>query len=58
MSEILITQVNKGTTLKSKSDKFENAIQSLLEGNISPFLISKHMFGRVLAEINHKLRKS
>lgn len=58
MSEILITQVNKATTLKSKLDKLENAIQSLLEGNISPFLISKHMFGRVLAEINHKLKIS
>lgn len=58
LSEILITQVNKATTLMSKLDKLENPIQSLLEGNISPFLISKHMFGRVLAEINHNLRKS
>lgn len=52
VSEILITQVHKAPTLKSKLDKLENAIQSLLEGNISPFLISKHMFGRFL------LRKS
>lgn len=44
VSEILITQVNKATTLNSKFDKLENAIQSLLKGNISPILISKHVW--------------
>lgn len=58
VSEILITPVNKATTRKSKLDKLENAIQSFLEVNISPFLISKHMFSRIIEEINHKLRKS
>lgn len=58
VSGILIIQANKATTLKSKLDTFENTIQSLLEGNISHFLVSRHQFGRVIAEINHKLRKS
>ncbi|XP_062603682.1 uncharacterized protein LOC134265486, partial [Saccostrea cucullata] len=58
VSEILINQVNQATLLRSKFTKLENAVENLLEGKISPFLIPKHILSKVISNIRHKLRKS
>ncbi|XP_062574148.1 uncharacterized protein LOC134235987 [Saccostrea cucullata] len=58
VSKILMSQVNRATLLRSDFDKLSAAIQSLLEGKITPFLIPKFLITRTLSNINFKLRKS
>ena len=53
--EILIYQA---TTLKTKFNKLEIAVESLLEEKFTIFLVQKHVLSQVIANIRQKLRKS
>ncbi|CAC5384224.1 unnamed protein product [Mytilus coruscus] len=55
----LLTEVtNKGNMLRSKVDQFESAVQSLVEGRISPFLLPKHTLTQALHKIQTILTNS
>ena len=41
LSEIRINQVSQATTLRTKVNKLESAVESLLEGKLTPFLDPK-----------------
>lgn len=58
VSEILINQVHQASSLRTNFAKLENAVGSLSEGKISPFLIPKHILAEVISSIRHKLRQS
>lgn len=57
-SEILVNQVNKVTVFKNRFDKLETSIQTLVEGKLSPFLISKTLLMHTIRQISSLLRKS
>ncbi|CAC5387891.1 unnamed protein product [Mytilus coruscus] len=57
ISQILITLTNNFNVLKSNLLQLQNAFQSLVEGQISPFLIPKHDFSRTLHHIQSTLNK-
>lgn len=57
-SEILVNQVNKVTVFKNRLDKLETSIQTLVEGKLSPFLISKTLLMHTIRQISSLLRKS
>ncbi|CAG2210083.1 unnamed protein product [Mytilus edulis] len=55
----LLTELtNKGNMLRSKVDQFQAAIQSLVEGRISPFLLPKHTLTLALHKIQTILTNS
>ena len=56
ISEVLLNQVNKVAVFKNKMDKLVAAIQTLVEGKLSPFLISKSIIGHTIIQINHYYR--
>lgn len=58
ISEVLLNQVNKVTVYKNKMNRLVAAVQTLIEGKLSPFLISKSTIGHTINQITHLLRKS
>lgn len=58
ISEVLLNQVNKVTVYKNKMNRLVAAVQNLIEGKLSPFLISKSTIGHTVNQINHLLRTS
>lgn len=58
ISEVLLNQVNKVTVYKNKMNRLVSAVQTLIEGKLSPFLISKSTIGHTLHQITGLLRKS
>ncbi|KAK3099326.1 hypothetical protein FSP39_002667 [Pinctada imbricata] len=58
MSDVLIQQVNKANILRSRLNKFENSIQSLVSGKITPHLISRSTLLSIIQQITKTLRKS
>ena len=51
ISEILINQVNQATTLKTKFNKLESAVESLLEGKLTSCFVPKQVLSEVIANI-------
>ena len=58
ISGILIKQVDKTNMLRSRLGKLELAVQSLVEGKITPFLIDRTVLSHVIRSIHSKLKKS
>lgn len=57
ISEVLLNQVNKVTVYKNTMNSLVAAVQTLIEGKLSPFFISKSTIGHTINQINHLLRK-
>lgn len=57
ISEVLSNQVNKVTVYTNKMNRLVAAVQTLIEGRLSPFLISKATIGHSIYQITHLLRK-
>ena len=57
MTQYLITLTNSYNTIRSNLVQLEHAIQSLVEGRISPFLIPKHALITILHQIQSILTK-
>ena len=50
ISEIRINQVSQAITRRTKF-KLESAVESLLEGALTPFLVPKHVLSEEIANI-------
>lgn len=58
ISKILINLTNQGNILRSKLDQFQTAVQSLVEGRISPLLLPKHTLTQALHKVQRILTDS
>ena len=57
ISEIRINQVSQAITLRTKF-KLESAVESLLEEELTPFFVPKHVLSKEIANIRYTLQKS
>lgn len=58
VSSLLIQQINEANVLRSNLDNLQSAIQNLIEGKLSPFLIPKQKLKSVIQDISKMLRTS
>lgn len=58
MSQMLVNITNKSNIIRHNLDKFVSAIQTLVEGRISPFLLPKHTIMHTVDKIKTILGKS
>ncbi|KAK3100591.1 hypothetical protein FSP39_022245 [Pinctada imbricata] len=57
VSSMLVQQVNEASEIRSNLANFLSAVQSLVEGKISPFLIPRSKFNAVIKSITKSLQK-
>ena len=58
ISSIILKQVDKANVLRSKFSNLEQAVQNLVDGRLTPYLIDSSTLTSVLHSINSKLRRS
>ena len=58
ISQVLITMTNQCNRLRSSLDKMQAAVQSLVEGRISPFLLPRHTLAQTLHKVQGILTHS
>ena len=58
ISSIILKQVDKTNILRSKLNKLELAVQSLVEGKLTPYLLSREILSDVLHNIKSRMSKS
>lgn len=58
ISQILISITNQGNILRSNLNQLQSAVQSLVEGRISPYLLPKHALTQALHKVQTILTNS
>ena len=58
VSSLLVQQINEASVIRSNMGNFQSAVQSLVEGRLSSFLIPRMKFRNVIKSIANSLRKN